>query len=220
LSTPRDTPVNRSLVSASPARLADRLADQLPVTGVGRCERIEVRPALTDVERIGLEPGASDHRLHRALGDATERGDSLSHLVDEAFEFARKSVEQFVQRNELRSLHVPVRLLRLQAKVDRIRKTRIEEFCHLRAGLDGEINAGAVHGVLLPAGCEQRRLSADRAAGPTGFDDRADRSLAVRNVGTTFGVTPSPRGRAALRRESGSFDQHDIGPDSGCLPSY
>ena len=58
-------------------------------------------------------------------------------------------VEQLVQGDEIRALHVPVSMLGLRAQVDRVGEPRIQQLDHLGAGVHRQIVLGVEHGNLL-----------------------------------------------------------------------
>ncbi len=95
-------PVKRSLVSASPAFAASSIAlrTALPNFDERRCERVEVRAAVGNFERIGIQARAAGDGLYRSLGDAAECRDALGQLIDLPGRFDSDLVEQLVQRDE------------------------------------------------------------------------------------------------------------------------
>jgi hypothetical protein len=76
-------------------------------------ERLHVGATFGDLDRIGLERAALRHDLDRAFGGRSQLHGALGDQVDQRDGAARDLVEEFVQRDELRTLHVPMRLLRL-----------------------------------------------------------------------------------------------------------
>ena len=78
-------------------------------------------------EGIVHERGAVRHDAHRALGNAPELYDPLGDQIDVVLDVLVDLVEQFVQRDEGRALHVPVGLLALRLQVDALGEPLIEE---------------------------------------------------------------------------------------------
>jgi len=70
--------------------------------------------AFVDLRRILRELRPLHDHVRRAFGDCTERHCALRDVVDVLLQLLTELVEQLVQRDEARALHVPVRVLRLQ----------------------------------------------------------------------------------------------------------
>lgn len=120
LSSPREISVNRSAVSASPSSTARsiELRIDLPTTAIEVESRFNVIPSGHDLHRIGPQCGATPHHIDGPLGLATECRDSLGDAVCEGGCICGDGIEQLVQSDEVRPLHVPMCLLRLKLQVD------------------------------------------------------------------------------------------------------
>ena len=99
-----------------------------------------------DREGVGHQRRAWSDRLQRALGGSAERGDTLRHQVDELPHLVGDLVEELVERDEIRTLHVPMCLLGLQGEIDREREIAAEQRDRFRAhGLRKRV-LGLMHG--------------------------------------------------------------------------
>ena len=65
--------------------------------------------------------------MFSALRRAAELHDAFCHCIDMRVQLAAEPVDHLVQRDEVRALDVPMRLLRQQRQIDRIGKTGIED---------------------------------------------------------------------------------------------
>ena len=81
-------------------------------------------------------PSATDAERDRALRD----------VVDVLLQLLAERVEQLVQADELRALHVPVRVLDLQVQVDGAGQPAVEQLTDARADVERQIVASLVHG--------------------------------------------------------------------------
>ena len=61
-------------------------------------------------------------------------------------------VEELMQRDEVRALHIPVGLLGLHRQVDGVDEPGVQQFDDLLARLGGDVVAGLVHGGFLRRG--------------------------------------------------------------------
>ena len=78
------------------------------------------------LKRIVLQFAALGGHGHRALGGAAQAGDALGDLVDLLQHHIGNLVEQLVQGDEIRTLHVPMRLLDLALQIDGVGQAIIE----------------------------------------------------------------------------------------------
>jgi hypothetical protein len=101
-------------------------------------------------ERVFIERGGLRRGLHPAIGNVAQRGDPLGQQVDEFLHFAMHGVEQAMQLQEMAPAHVPVRLLGLGLKVQRIGQARLEQRHRCLAHVGGQIDAGFVGHRLKP----------------------------------------------------------------------
>ena len=142
--------------------LVDRAADLLSIGRQRRRERLHVVAAADDRERIRGQRRARRRGLDRALGLAAELNDPFGRQIHPLLGRFHDLVEKLVERGEVGSLHVPVRLLSLQHQVGGVRQPVGEHGDHFRAGLLGEIVLGGMHDSSCrggPEGAPQRRDS-------------------------------------------------------------
>jgi len=64
-----------------------------------------------DLRGVGIERRPARDEVDCAIGRAAQRRDPLRHVVNGGVQRCGESIEEFVQRNEVRALHVPVRVL-------------------------------------------------------------------------------------------------------------
>jgi hypothetical protein len=83
--------------------------------------------ALADRERVLGQRRTLRHGARRAFGHATELGDALGNQVDVLLDGLVDLVEELVERDELRPLHVPMRLLAHRLEVDAVSEPLVEE---------------------------------------------------------------------------------------------
>src|SRR5690242_6201216 len=110
----------------------DRLAHRGAEGGDRARERLEMLRSRGNGEGVRRQRGSRSDRLQRALGGTTERGDALRNQIHELPHLVGDLVEKLVERDEIRTLHVPMRLLGLQREVDREREMAAEQrdrFC-------------------------------------------------------------------------------------------
>jgi hypothetical protein len=112
--------------------------EALAETGERARKRFQVGAALSQAERVHGQLRAAGHGLNRAFGGSSQRGDAFGHVIDVATEIAGNLVEQFVPGDEVRALHVPVRLLGLELQIDRVRQAGVQDRDDLGAGLGGK----------------------------------------------------------------------------------
>jgi hypothetical protein len=107
-------------------------------------------PVLGQLARLHCEAGG-------ALGDATELDDALGRQVDVLLDLLVDLVEQLVQGNEVRALHVPVGLLDLRLEIHGVRESRIAQRDHLTPRLLGQVVLGGVElGHVVPPAITSR----------------------------------------------------------------
>jgi hypothetical protein len=70
-------------------------------------------------------------------------------VVDPLLDLFGDLVEELVERDEVRPLHVPVGLLRLGLQIDRVRETSVQQLDERGTGRLREIDLRLVHGRLL-----------------------------------------------------------------------
>src|SRR5205823_5980240 len=111
--------------------------------GTGTCMLRLSRPGCLTGRRTGRGGGRA---VGVPLGDAAQLDDALCEQVYVLVGRRVNLVEQLVERDELRPLHVPVSLLGLQLEVDGVGQLLVQEIDHLAAGGFGEIVEGRVRG--------------------------------------------------------------------------
>src|SRR5205085_11715880 len=104
-----------------------------------------------------------------AARNAAELNGALGDLVDGFASGVGDLVEELVQRDELRALHVPVRLFRLVLEVDGARELRVQELDELSARFLGEVVLRLVEGLHGDAframsGVPRERIAASERA--------------------------------------------------------
>src|SRR5580692_9374157 len=128
-----------------PGRFGDGRAYLGAEGGEHARQGLHVRHPFGDRRGVRLEGGGARDLGERAVRDAPERGGTLGDGVDLVLDRLGELVEQLVQGDEVGALDVPVRVLHLGAKIDRIGQALVEELHHLGAGGEGEIVAGLEH---------------------------------------------------------------------------
>src|SRR5258708_28402707 len=77
--------------------------------------------------------------MNRAQRDTAEFNGAFRDLVGQLLQFRGDLVEQLMQADEVRAFYVPVRLLRLQAKIKRVGEVLVKQFNDLAAGGLGQV---------------------------------------------------------------------------------
>lgn len=103
-----------------------------------RAESLQVVRARQHVSIIGGESRARGHRLQRAVCYAAKLDRSLGKFIRKFSEKLRRLIEERMQRNELRSLHIPMRLFGLEAEIDGIGELLVEQRYHPLLHLGGQ----------------------------------------------------------------------------------
>lgn len=140
LSAVREAAVKASAVPlvARVAHGVDRLADLLAIGAHAGADLADVVLGLGQVGGIGVQRRGLGHDLDRALGDTVQHLHALGEGVDLFVQVVAHGVEQFVHRDEIAALHVPMRLLDRQSQRDRIRKGGVQFVDRGLAGVVGQ----------------------------------------------------------------------------------
>jgi len=112
-------------------------------------ERGRVLLAGAEAQGIVDEGRALFHHADRALRDPAQLHHPLRQQVHVLRHRPVDLVEQLVQGDERRSLHVPVRLLHLRFQIDRFRQARLQDGDDLLAGVRRDVEVGLIHFGLL-----------------------------------------------------------------------
>ena len=149
----RETPTNRSSVSASPTSPAAGMAarDTLAERRERGACRVHMLAARVDAERVSRQGRSRGGRRRRSPCGSAERRDAFRDVVDMGLHGVVDGIEQLVQRDERGTLDVPVGLFHLACKIDGVGEPGVEEVDHRRAGVVGNVDPGGVqcprHGV-------------------------------------------------------------------------
>src|SRR6185503_5578124 len=105
-----------------------------------------------DRQRIIEQRGALRHDTRGSLRDAAELHDTLRDEVDVFLDLLVDLVEQFVQRDELRSFDIPVRLFAHGLEIDGFRQPFVEQANGLGAAGGRQVDLRAVEQRLAVEG--------------------------------------------------------------------
>jgi hypothetical protein len=106
--------------------LVDRRAYRARDLGVALGQRDQMVRRRIDVGWVGCESGAVGNGLGDADRGSTELDNTFGHRIDVLVQVRPEPVDHFVQRDELRSLDIPMRLLGKERQVDRIGEALVE----------------------------------------------------------------------------------------------
>src|SRR5207302_2579376 len=97
-----------------------------------------------DVGRVRCERGAVGYHLGRAERSSAELNNTFRHRVYVTIQFGAEPIDHFVQRDELRALDVPMRLLGKERQVDCIGEAIVENADRDAFRIRAEIVVGLV----------------------------------------------------------------------------
>src|SRR5690242_12237936 len=90
-------------------------------------EPLQLRRAIGSAEVRFLQSGLRRNFAGRAIGNASQSCDALSDGIRLTLDVFGDRIKQFMERNEMQALEVPVGPFDLREKIDGIGKTRIEK---------------------------------------------------------------------------------------------
>ena len=107
--------------------------------------------AAENVGRVRAQRGSLGDCAQCPVRNSAQRDDALGNLIDISLNFAGNIVKQLVQGDEVRPLDIPVRLLRLQAQVDQIGESLVEQLGDRDALIEFEMVPVTFQSVLSSA---------------------------------------------------------------------